>query len=155
MTAGDHGEVLFEVDEDGAAEADLPAVVEGDPLMIRRHRLPLLLAILVPILFVGCPGTSSTGNTKDTKPGELSAVDRERAKLSPEDRALVEAQEWCAVNEKGRLGSMGPPVKLELQGETVFLCCSHCEEEAKKNPEKTLAEAKKRKEKVKAEGTHP
>jgi hypothetical protein len=117
--------------------------------MTRRHGFPLLLTALVPFLLVGCPG--GDGRTTDPKQVEQANIDRERAKLTPQDRALVEAQEWCAVNEDGRLGSMGPPVKLQLQGETVFLCCASCEDDAKKDPEKTLAAVKQRKEKAQAE----
>jgi len=63
----------------------------------------------------------------------------ERAKLSPEDRALVKAQEWCAVNNEGRLGSMGVPVKLTIKGKPVFLCCGGCKRKAEADPDKTLA----------------
>ena len=41
-----------------------------------------------------------------------AAVRAELAKLSPEDRALAEAQKWCAINSEDRLGEMGPPAKL-------------------------------------------
>jgi hypothetical protein len=33
---------------------------------------------------------------------------------------------------------MGPPVKLVLDGETVFVCCENCVEDAKANPKKTV-----------------
>jgi hypothetical protein len=33
---------------------------------------------------------------------------------------------------------MGVPVKITLKGQAVFLCCSGCVDEAKKDPEKTL-----------------
>ncbi len=59
------------------------------------------------------------------------------AKLSPEDRKLAEAQRLCPVLNS-RLGSMGRPVKLLLNGQPVFLCCKGCEAEARAHPEKTL-----------------
>ena len=59
------------------------------------------------------------------------------AKLSPKDRTLAEAQRFCPVLETSRLGSMGPPVKLMIDGQPVFVCCSSCRETALKNPEKT------------------
>jgi multidrug efflux pump subunit AcrA (membrane-fusion protein) len=61
------------------------------------------------------------------------------AKLSPQDRALAEEQKVCPVQEDNRLGSMGVPVKLTIQGQTVFLCCKGCRKEAEGEPEKTLA----------------
>ena len=38
---------------------------------------------------------------------------------------------------------MGKPVKLTLNDEVVFLCCSGCEGAAKRDPEKTVALVKK------------
>ena len=66
-------------------------------------------------------------------------VAAERAKLSDTDRALVEAQEWCAIQTDERLGSMGPPVKLEIKGQPVFVCCKGCKKETEADPDKTLA----------------
>jgi hypothetical protein len=34
---------------------------------------------------------------------------------------------------------MGPPVKLTIEGKTVFLCCSGCRKKALSNPKETLA----------------
>ena len=84
-----------------------------------------------------------SGMSMDKK--DSADVAAERAKLSPEDRRLVEAQELCPIT-KMQLGSMGPPIKLTLNGETVFLCCKNCVAEARANPEKTLAEVAKLKE---------
>lgn len=63
------------------------------------------------------------------------------AKLSPEDRKAAEAQASCPVLTGSKLGSMGTPVKLTLDGKPVFLCCSGCEGKAAAEPEKTLAKA--------------
>ena len=65
---------------------------------------------------------------------EIAAV---LAKLPPMDRKLAEQQRTCPILKDSRLGSMGPPVKLTLAGETVFLCCSGCKGPATANPEKT------------------
>jgi hypothetical protein len=82
------------------------------------------------------PGAASSGPAPSLPADEVAA---ERAKLSPEDRALVEAQEWCVMQEDERLGSMGPPIKLEVKGKTVFVCCGGCKKEALANPDATLA----------------
>ncbi len=66
-------------------------------------------------------------------------VSAERAKLSPEDRVLVDAQEWCVVSTDERLGSMGPPLKLDVKGQAVFVCCKGCKRKAEADPDKTLA----------------
>ncbi len=61
------------------------------------------------------------------------------AKLSAEDRNAADAQKYCAVMNTNLLGSMGMPLKLEIKGESVFLCCSGCQSKALDNPDETLA----------------
>lgn len=78
------------------------------------------------------PSTPEDDSTKDKK------VKAELAKLSVEDRRLAEAQKFCPVLQTNLLGSMGPPLKVMIQGQPVFLCCGSCEDKAKANPEKTL-----------------
>ena len=50
-----------------------------------------------------------------------------------------------------RLGSMGPPLKLDIDGQPVFVCCAGCKKKALADPKATLAKvaelkAKKQKE---------
>ncbi len=63
------------------------------------------------------------------------------AKLSPEDRALAEKQKTCPVSDEP-LGSMGVPIKTQVDGKDVFVCCKGCLDELKKKDEKK-EEAKK------------
>jgi Cu(I)/Ag(I) efflux system membrane fusion protein len=60
------------------------------------------------------------------------------AKLSEADRILVSEQKFCVVLPKNRLGSMGPPVKIDINGKPVFLCCEGCRDNALADPEATL-----------------
>ena len=71
--------------------------------------------------------------------GETGEVGAERAKLSAEDRVLVDAQEWCAVSTDERLGAMGPPLKLDVKGQPVYVCCKGCQRKALADPGATLA----------------
>lgn len=80
---------------------------------------------------------------KEEKPEKTDKIAAALAKLSPEDRKLAEEQKYCALENKSLLGTMGPPVKIELEGQTVFLCCKGCEKGAKANPEETLAKVEK------------
>ncbi|MHB8898376.1 MAG: efflux RND transporter periplasmic adaptor subunit [Thermoguttaceae bacterium] len=64
---------------------------------------------------------------------ELAALDE----LPPGERELATQQKVCPVTDFN-LGSMGKPVKITIQGQTVFLCCIGCEEDAKADPEGTL-----------------
>ena len=58
--------------------------------------------------------------------------------LTPEDRLLVEQQRICPVAEY-RLGSMGTPKKVDVNGTPVFICCDGCRERLLAEPEKYLA----------------
>jgi len=51
-------------------------------------------------------------------------------------------QRFCVVANDSPLGSMGPPIKLTINGEPVFICCEGCEKSAKKDAQKTLAKLK-------------
>lgn len=79
---------------------------------------------------------ASAQRTADT--GEEAEIRRALAKLSAEDRKLAEAQRFCPVLADSRLGSMGVPVKLMINGQPVFICCEGCEKKARANPGKTL-----------------
>ena len=50
----------------------------------------------------------------------------------------MELQKYCAVMAKERLGAMGTPLKLDIKGNPVFVCCKGCEKKALKNPDDTL-----------------
>jgi hypothetical protein len=63
------------------------------------------------------------------------------AELPEADRPLAVAQRWCAVEQDNRLGSMGAPIKVILDGKPVFLCCSGCTKRAKANVKATLGAA--------------
>lgn len=61
------------------------------------------------------------------------------AELSDEDRQEAEAQKFCAIMKTSLLGSMGVPLKLDVKGQPVFVCCAGCKSKALKNPDDTLA----------------
>jgi hypothetical protein len=63
------------------------------------------------------------------------------AELSPEDRALVEKQLVCPVGG-GKLGSMGAPIKVDVKGQSVFICCEGCREELLRNADEYLVKLK-------------
>jgi hypothetical protein len=128
--------------------------------------LGALLVALSLLPLAGCgggPKKDAPPATQDTTPtgrqeaagvpgpaDEEAGLRAERAKLSPEDQRLVAAQEFCAVSTEERLGSMGPPVKLVIEGQSVFLCCKGCQRQALANPDRTLAKVAELKAQVKA-----
>jgi hypothetical protein len=104
-------------------------------------RLALCVAPLAFFLAIlaGC-GTRATDPSRAANSQDADAEYRANlAQLPAEDRKLAEAQKFCAVQTKHRLGSMGAPVKVMVQGQPVFLCCEGCEGKARADPAKTLA----------------
>lgn len=83
----------------------------------------------------------------EVTPSTAPAVEKEIAAsltgLSAADRKAVESQKFCAVQDTIRLGSMGAPVKITLDGKDVYLCCKGCEAAARKDPEKAKTSAVK------------
>jgi Cu(I)/Ag(I) efflux system membrane fusion protein len=86
------------------------------------------------------PVVTQAPTSQDSEEKEIQTA---LAKLSPQDRELALAQKFCVVAEDSRLGSMGTPTKITVNGQTVFLCCEGCEKAAKKDPQGTLAKLKK------------
>jgi Cu(I)/Ag(I) efflux system membrane fusion protein len=62
----------------------------------------------------------------------------ESTPLPPSDRILAARQKVCPVTGEP-LDAMGGPVRVEVAGRTVFVCCKGCEAPLRKNPEKYLA----------------
>jgi len=65
-------------------------------------------------------------------------IEAKLASLSAEDRALVLKQKICPVSGEP-LGEMGAPVKVDVAGQQVFICCASCKEDLEKDPAKYLA----------------
>ena len=120
--------------------------------MTRYRPAALLLATIV---VAGCTNgkdkpqaDAPAGPASEAKPDGVAAA---RAELSPADRTLVEAQEWCVVSTDERLGSMGVPLKLDIKGQPVFVCCKGCRKQAEADPDGTLTKVEALKAKAKAE----
>lgn len=108
-----------------------------------RHFL-VCFGLLVTL--AGCSDSGTTTQSTSAPKKKLSEEERIAAAINelPEgERDLAKAQKFCAVAETGRLGSMGKPFKLEIDGKPVYLCCEGCKDEALKNPEETLAKVEK------------
>ena len=99
------------------------------------------------IYFGGSGGSKSGSSVTTIRPSTPEDPDAKLAAslagLSANDRALVDAQKYCPILKNNRLGSMGPPVKLDVDGRTVFICCEGCKEQALDDPQKTLAQVAK------------
>ncbi len=84
-------------------------------------------------------GGSPSGNEKKAVEGLDPKIAEALAGLSAEDRPLADSQKYCAVVTSSLLGSMGTPLKVEVNGQAVFLCCKGCKAKALRNAEETLA----------------
>ncbi|MEX2112975.1 MAG: hypothetical protein WD845_07300, partial [Pirellulales bacterium] len=85
------------------------------------------------------PRTSAAQTVRPSTPADVDrTIEAALAKLPSADRAAAEAQQFCAVLHDSRLGSMGMPVKVQIEGKTVFLCCENCVKQAKAKPRETL-----------------
>jgi hypothetical protein len=76
----------------------------------------------------------------DPKAAKIKAA---LAKLSSADRKAAELQKECPINEGSLLGSMGVPIKVTLGGQSVYLCCPACKEDALADPRGTLEKVKR------------
>lgn len=72
----------------------------------------------------------AVGAASPTAPQGMNAkFSKNLQKLSEADRVLALAQATCPVTHEP-LGSMGVPIKVDLAGKPVFLCCAGCKDEA-------------------------
>lgn len=112
---------------------------------------------IAPLLLAGCterpvnvqtPAPPTPAAAADAQ--EEADIQEARAELSPEDRRLVEAQEFCPMMPAKRLGVMGAPIKVMVKDQPVFVCCKGCVRKAQKDADKTLATVADLKAKAKA-----
>jgi len=75
-------------------------------------------------------------------PSDMEKMKAELAKLSPEDAASAEKQHVCLVTNK-MLGTMGPPLKVDVDGKPIWICCEGCRDELLANKDTYLAKLKK------------
>lgn len=62
------------------------------------------------------------------------------AAVGKDDKALIARQKVCPVSGE-KLGGMGDPIKLLVDGHPVYLCCPGCVAKVKHDPETYLRKA--------------
>lgn len=85
----------------------------------------------------------SPESAEGAEPADEAAIQANLAELSPEDRQLAEAQRFCAELDGSRLGVMGTPIKLLIDGQPAFICCEGCREKSLSHPQATLERVKR------------
>jgi hypothetical protein len=107
--------------------------------MIVSVRYPVMLFVagvfsIVPALsFAADAGTAA----KEAEAEITAAI----GKLPDADKTAAIAQRWCAVQQANRLGAMGTPVKVVVDGKPVLLCCQGCQKKALAGGKATLKAA--------------
>mgnify|MGYP002624458071 CR=1 FL=1 len=71
----------------------------------------------------------------------MEKMKAELAKLSPADAASAEKQHFCPVSGE-MLGTMGAPIKVDVNGQQVWICCEGCREALLANPDEYMANLK-------------
>jgi hypothetical protein len=124
--------------------AALDRLLEFVHMWIGRRQMAVFstLRLLVLVVLVGCQGKpSSDMSTIEPVPAPMGADADIRANLSqlgPEDQQLAEHQKYCPMMEGVRLGEMGRPYKVTVQGDSMFVCCKSCVLAAQKEPDRAL-----------------
>lgn len=112
--------------------------------------LPLVFVLLSTASFMGCgspaqktpPATAEVSQPpSESSESDMTQMKEQLAKLSPEDAASAEKQHFCPVTKK-MLGTMGPPLKVEVKSKQVWICCEGCRDELLANADKYLADVK-------------
>jgi YHS domain-containing protein len=123
--------------------------MEKEPVMSNLCRILSLALLLGPVIvLVGCakeaPPAAEPDVPSPPPPGEVSmdaadtSVEATLASLPADERAAVEAQVICPVSEH-KLGGMGAPIKVTVDGRDVYICCESCKEPLLADPAKYLA----------------
>lgn len=81
--------------------------------------------------------SASSASASQSKPSTPSS-----AESGLSDEALAKRQQICPVTGEP-LDSMGGPVKVDLDGRSVFVCCKSCEKPLRKKPAEYLAKLPK------------
>lgn len=114
-----------------------------DTVRLGAMGAPIKVVINGKSVFVCCSGCKDDAieHGKETLANfeKLKKSTAAIAKLSAADQLLAETQLFCPIEDGGRLGSMGTPIKLTLEGKPVFLCCKGCEDAAREDTKSTLA----------------
>jgi hypothetical protein len=109
-------------------------------MYMKRLQKTIVAALFVVPFAVGAVRAMSA----DDKAADAEAqIIEALAELPAADRSVAEAQRYCPVMQDQRLGSMGAPVKVMVDGQAVFVCCKSCGKKALANSKAALASVKK------------
>lgn len=123
--------------------------------MRSQHQMGLAIStvLLLAAISVGCKGggndtdvaypvnhpynvpSQATVYAATAQPAASATGTNPYVKRLPEPNQTI--QQVCPVTG-AKLGSMGSPVPVVVDGQTIYVCCAGCVEKLKQNPEKYL-----------------
>ena len=112
------------------AEMELPPIGE---MTFAAPEIPQMLSPVDVPQMVDVPLPAGVGVDN-----EAAAIAQSLSKLSDGDLQLARKQTICPVAQL-KLGTMGAPIKVNVDGRSVFICCEGCRAELLKEPSKYLA----------------
>ena len=107
--------------------------------MTRLQQISLAALLALPLAVSDQRFASGAEDATDAEAEIKEAL----AELPAADRTAAEAQRYCPVMQEHRLGSMGAPIKVMVDGQALFVCCKSCSKKAIANSKATLASVKK------------
>lgn len=123
--AGDYYPVLS-----GLSEGDR-VVARGNFLLDSQYQITGRASLLYP------GGSSGEFAGPDPETGFTPKEQANINQLPATERALAAAQKTCPITG-ARLGSMGKPFKMDVQGQLLFLCCEGCVGQVNADPAAAL-----------------
>lgn len=94
-------------------------------------------------------GHDHSAHSGDQKPEDIPAAKSDMEKMmealasfSEEDKASAMKQHFCPVSGE-MLGVMGEPEKIDVNGQSVWICCDGCKDKLLADPDKYLAKLNK------------
>jgi hypothetical protein len=87
--------------------------------------------------------TAKPGHSHEPAKSDEAKIKAAIAKLPEADRSAAAGQRYCPMMDTVRLGAMGAPVKVMIDGKPVFLCCEGCKDEAVEHGKETLTKVEK------------
>ncbi len=120
-------------------------IKEGDDIVTQGSFLVDAETRLNPALgsiYFGGSGSNKAAIRPSTPDDEEATIAANLAKLSPADKKLALEQLLCVSQENSKLGSMGVPIKFNIEGQTAFVCCDGCLKDAKTESAKTISRLK-------------
>ncbi len=103
--------------------------------------LGVVILTMSLMLSLGCAGSRSGCRNGGCRAGSSAypAVSRSVADQPQVADRVVRAneQQTCPVTGE-KLGSMGPPIPVSVNGRTIQVCCQGCVSAVRKNPDKYL-----------------